>query len=179
MGIHTKAWPSSRRPLLRLALATCGVILAAGTASIELGVPLSADHVFRIGSVTKQFTAATLLQKVDAGQAALSDSLATYLLDFPGGKGITLAQLLNHTSGVKSYTGVPGYITGAARADHRRTRRQLPEPAGRLHAGRDLGLQQLGLRAGGRGDRGADEAALVARGGRPAAPAEPGPHPSR
>jgi CubicO group peptidase (beta-lactamase class C family) len=90
---------------------------ARGMASIELGVPLSADHVFRIGSVTKQFAAATLLQQVDAGRATLNDPLSAYLPDFPGGPGITLAQLLNHTSGVKSYTGVPGYIGVPARRE--------------------------------------------------------------
>ena len=90
---------------------------ARGMASIELGVPLSTDHVFRIGSITKQFSAAALLQQVDAGKAGLNDALARFRPDFPGGQTITLAQLLNHTSGVKSYTGVPGYITGAARRD--------------------------------------------------------------
>jgi CubicO group peptidase (beta-lactamase class C family) len=90
---------------------------ARGMASIELGVPLSADHVFRIGSVTKQFAAAALLQRVDAGVLKLEDPLSSFLPDYPNGSAITVAQLLNHTSGVKSYTGIPGYMTTAIRAD--------------------------------------------------------------
>jgi CubicO group peptidase (beta-lactamase class C family) len=90
---------------------------ARGMASIELGVPLSPDNVFRIGSVTKQFASAALLQRVDAGAVQLADPLSKYLPDFPNAANITVAQLLNHTSGVKSYTGIPGYLDGPVRQD--------------------------------------------------------------
>lgn len=83
---------------------------ARGMASIELGVPLSADHVFRIGSVTKQFAAAALLKLVDEGRAKLDAPLSKYLPSYPQGDKITLLQLLNHTSGVMSYTSIPGYM---------------------------------------------------------------------
>jgi CubicO group peptidase (beta-lactamase class C family) len=90
---------------------------ARGQASIELGVPLAPEHRFRIGSVTKQFSAATLLKLVDEGRASLSDPLSKYLPDYPNGSAITLAMLLNHTSGVKSYTGIPGYMGNLVRHD--------------------------------------------------------------
>jgi CubicO group peptidase (beta-lactamase class C family) len=90
---------------------------ARGMASIELGVPLSPDQVFRIGSVTKQFAAAALLQQVDQGRAKLDDPLAKYLPDYPGAGSITLAQLLNHTAGIKNYTDLPGYMTDPIRRD--------------------------------------------------------------
>jgi CubicO group peptidase (beta-lactamase class C family) len=90
---------------------------ARGMASIELGVPLSPDHAFRIGSVTKQFSAAALLREVDAGRARLDDPLSKYLPDYPGGQAITLQLLLNHTSGVRSYTNIPGYMTGPIRRE--------------------------------------------------------------
>lgn len=83
---------------------------AYGMASIELGVPLSPQHSFRIGSVTKQIAATALLTLIDDGKAALNDPLSKYLPDYPNGDAITLLQLLNHTSGVKSYTGIPGYM---------------------------------------------------------------------
>lgn len=83
---------------------------ARGMASVELGVPLSADHAFRIGSVTKQFAAAALLKLVDEGRAKLDDPLSKYLPSYPQGDKITLLHLLNHTSGVKSYTSIPGYM---------------------------------------------------------------------
>jgi CubicO group peptidase (beta-lactamase class C family) len=90
---------------------------ARGMASIELGVPMRPDHLLRIGSVTKQFAAAALLRQVDAGKARLDDPLSKFLPDYPKGSQITLLQLLNHTSGVKSYTGIPGYMNGPIRRD--------------------------------------------------------------
>ena len=90
---------------------------ARGMASIELGVPLSPDYAFRIGSISKQFSAAALLRLVDSGRARLDDPLSKTLPDFPGGSTLTLAQLLNHTSGVKSYTGIPGYMDNPIRRD--------------------------------------------------------------
>ncbi|MDQ3269285.1 MAG: beta-lactamase family protein, partial [Pseudomonadota bacterium] len=90
---------------------------ARGQASVELGVPLSADHVFRIGSVTKQFAAAGLLTLVEAGKVSLDDPLAKYVKDFPNGAAITVRQLLDHTSGVKSYTSIEGVMEGPIMLD--------------------------------------------------------------
>lgn len=78
---------------------------AIGKADLELDVPLRPDHVFRIGSVTKQFTAAAILRLAEEGKLALQDELTKFLPDYPTlGKRITVEQLLNHTSGIKSYT---------------------------------------------------------------------------
>ncbi|HEY1091159.1 MAG TPA: serine hydrolase domain-containing protein [Burkholderiaceae bacterium] len=90
---------------------------ARGMASIELGVPLQPQQLFRIGSVTKQFAAATLLRLIDEGKAKLDDPLSKFLPDYPNGAQITLIQLLNHTSGVKSYTGIPDYMLNQIRRD--------------------------------------------------------------
>ncbi len=90
---------------------------ARGMASIELGVPLRPDHVFRIGSVTKQFAAAGLLKLVDEGKVALDDPLSKFLPDYPRGDAYTVAQLLNHTSGIPSYTDIPGYMDQEIRRD--------------------------------------------------------------
>ncbi|WAC70942.1 serine hydrolase [Roseateles sp. SL47] len=90
---------------------------ARGMASIELGVAMQPDQLLRIGSVTKQFAAASLLKQIDQGKAALDDPLSRFLPDYPNGDKITLRQLLNHTSGVKSYTGIPGYMGNPVRRD--------------------------------------------------------------
>lgn len=90
---------------------------ARGQASIELGVPMQPDSLMRIGSVTKQFAAATLLKQIDAGKASLDDPLAKFLPDYPNAANITLRQLLNHTSGVKSYTSISGYMGNPVRRD--------------------------------------------------------------
>lgn len=90
---------------------------ARGMASVELGVPLQAEHAQRLASITKQFSAALLLRLVDEGKAQLDDPLAKYLPDFPNGSRITLAQLLNHSSGVKSYSSLPDYRRVGVRRD--------------------------------------------------------------
>ncbi|OQW56653.1 MAG: hypothetical protein A4S17_13535 [Proteobacteria bacterium HN_bin10] len=76
---------------------------ARGEADIETHALLQPDSVFRIGSVTKQFTAAALLTLVDAGRVRLDDPLSNYLPDFPEASRITIRQLLNHTSGLGDY----------------------------------------------------------------------------
>lgn len=90
---------------------------ARGMASVELGVPMQPDQLMRIGSVTKQFAAAALLKQIDAGKAALGDPVAKFLPDYPDGGRITLLQLLNHSSGIRSYTGIPGYMDNPIRRD--------------------------------------------------------------
>lgn len=90
---------------------------ARGMASVELGVPLAPEYVFRIGSVTKQFASVALLKLVDEGKAKLDDPISKYLPDYPNGKAITLHQLLNHTSGVKSYTSIDGYMNNPIRRE--------------------------------------------------------------
>jgi CubicO group peptidase (beta-lactamase class C family) len=73
---------------------------ARGRASVELGVPLRPNTRFRIGSLTKTFTAAAMLRLVAGGQVSLDDSLSRFLPDFPHGSRITLGHLISHTSGI-------------------------------------------------------------------------------
>mgnify|MGYP000925309823 FL=1 len=90
---------------------------ARGLASVELKVPLAPEQSFRIGSVTKQFAAAGLLKLIDSGKVGLDDPLSKYLPDYPNGAKITVRQLLDHTSGIKSYTGIAGIMDGPIRKD--------------------------------------------------------------
>ena len=89
---------------------------ARGRAQIELGEPLSADHVFRIASITKIFAAATVLKLVEAGKISLDDSLSKYLPDFPHASAITIRQLLNHTAGISDVAKKPD--PGFGLSDH-------------------------------------------------------------
>ncbi len=91
---------------------------AFGLANLELNVPLKTDHVFRIGSVTKQFTVAAILQLAEQGKLSLQDELTKFIPDYPTqGKRITVEQLLNHTSGIKSYTGMAAWDAEVQRRD--------------------------------------------------------------
>lgn len=84
---------------------------AYGMADMELGVKMQPDHILRLGSITKQFTAVAVLLLVQEGKLSLADDLTKYLPDYPtGGRKITVAQLLNHTSGIKSYTNMASFI---------------------------------------------------------------------
>jgi D-alanyl-D-alanine carboxypeptidase len=90
---------------------------ARGRASIELGVPLSPDHAFRIASVTKMFTAASILKLVEAGQLSLDDALSLYLPDLPAAGSVTIRQLLNHTAGISDLGKDPPPGSGRRDAD--------------------------------------------------------------
>ncbi len=80
---------------------------ATGYANLELEVPMTNDHIFRIGSITKQFTAAAILKLAEQGKLQVSDPIEKHIADYPTlGKNITIEHLLTHTSGIKSYTGM-------------------------------------------------------------------------
>jgi D-alanyl-D-alanine carboxypeptidase len=82
-----------------------------GLADLELGVPIDPTHVFRIGSMTKQFTAVAILQLVEAGKIRLDDEITTYVPDYPlGGNRVTLSQLLTHTAGIPSIESQPEWL---------------------------------------------------------------------
>jgi CubicO group peptidase (beta-lactamase class C family) len=81
-----------------------------GKADIEWNVPLPADAMFEIGSITKQFTAAAILQLRDAGKLSLDDEVTKWFPDFDtGGNKVTLRRLLDHTSGIKGLTEMPEF----------------------------------------------------------------------
>jgi len=80
---------------------------AFGMANMELGVKMKPENVFRIGSITKQFTASAILKLRDEGKLSLDDDITKYIADYPThGHQITIKHLLTHTSGIKSYTGM-------------------------------------------------------------------------
>jgi CubicO group peptidase (beta-lactamase class C family) len=102
-----------------------------GLADIENEVPASAKTVYRIGSITKQFTSAAIMRLVDEDKLLLDDTLGKLLPSAPPAwQGITVRRLLNHTSGIRSYTSigprwqrrwredmVPDTIVGLVRSD--------------------------------------------------------------
>jgi CubicO group peptidase (beta-lactamase class C family) len=90
-----------------------------GLADVEQRVPVTEKTVFRIGSVTKQFTAAAVLRLVDQGKLSLDDPLIKFVPEFPRGSEVTVRQLLSHTSGIMSYTHpkVAGQLKDAGKRD--------------------------------------------------------------
>ena len=81
-----------------------------GYADIKNKIPVTPDTKFRIGSVTKQFTAAAILKLQENNLLSVNDKLSKFIPDFPRGDEVTIHQLLTHTSGIHSYTGKDDFI---------------------------------------------------------------------
>ena len=104
---------------------------ASGVAERGSERPVDPDGWFRIGSITKTFTATVVLQLVGEGRLDAKDTVERWLPGLvPGGGGITLLHLLNHTSGLYEYTSMPDTGWSPARSF------QTMEPA------RDRGVRQ-------------------------------------
>jgi len=83
---------------------------AYGSANLEWNVSNTLDTKFRIGSMSKQFTAAAILLLEERGKLKLDDTIKTYYPDAPAAwDKITLRHLLGHTSGIPNYTNTPDF----------------------------------------------------------------------
>jgi D-alanyl-D-alanine carboxypeptidase len=106
-----------------------------GFSDLENEVPVGSDTIFAIGSISKQFGAAAIMQLVEAGRLSLDDKLETFFPGFPRGARITIRDLLRHTSGIEDfeYTGPWPATMAVERTDEQvvalfRDRRPLFEP---------------------------------------------------
>ena len=101
-------------PGLSLAVVKNGKVIKAkgyGLANVELNVPATPNTVYQWASVTKQFTAAATLLLADENRLKLEERISVYLTNTPAAwSNVTVRQLLNHTSGIKSYTGLPNFF---------------------------------------------------------------------
>lgn len=88
-----------------------------GMANMEWGIRNAPDTKFRLGSITKQFTAMLTLQLVEQGKIKLDGKVSDYLPDYRQdiGQKVTVHHLLTHTSGIPSYTGQPGFFENVSR----------------------------------------------------------------
>lgn len=86
-----------------------------GMANIELSVPNTPQTVFRLGSVTKQFTGMAIVLLQERGKLSVNDPVCKYLTDCPQAwQSITLRNLLTHTAGIPNYTDFPDFVKTAA-----------------------------------------------------------------
>ena len=83
---------------------------AHGLADVDAWRAPTAATIYEIGSNTKQFTSAAIMRLVEQGKVRLDDDLSKYVPQFPlQGRKVSIHQLLNHTSGIHSYTSSPGW----------------------------------------------------------------------
>jgi CubicO group peptidase (beta-lactamase class C family) len=81
-----------------------------GFADLENDIPATAETVYRIGSITKQFTSSAIMRLAEQGKLSLDDTLQKFLPTYDTkGNRVTVRHLLNHTSGIKSYTSLPAF----------------------------------------------------------------------
>lgn len=95
------------KPLLRKAY---------GLANVDKKQALEPGMQLRLGSITKQFTAAAILLLADQGKLSVTDEITKFLPDYPTqGRRITVEHLLTHTSGIVSYTSKPGFLADSGK----------------------------------------------------------------
>lgn len=105
-----------------------------GMANMEWDIPNTPETKFRLGSITKQFTAMLILQLVEQGKIKIDGKLSDYLPDYRKdiGEKVTIHHLLTHTSGIPSYTGLPNFIENESRNPYK------PDPFIKKFASGDL-----------------------------------------
>jgi CubicO group peptidase (beta-lactamase class C family) len=104
-----------------------------GSANMEWNIPNQPDTKFRLGSISKQFTALLIVKLAEESKIKLDVPITTYLPDYPKETGdkITIHNLLTHTSGIPNYTNAPNFMNEKARnpyspADFVKTFSNLP-----------------------------------------------------
>ncbi|MGA8097546.1 MAG: serine hydrolase domain-containing protein [Candidatus Cybelea sp.] len=89
--------------------------LAAGTTKFGGGVPVTPAHLWQIGSNTKAFTAAIVLQLEAEGKLSIDQTVGHWLPQYPAWKNVTIRRLLNMTSGIPGYDNVPAMLADYAK----------------------------------------------------------------
>ena len=122
---------------------------AYGYSNLELRTPVTPDTVFEIGSITKQFTAACILLLAQEGKLSVDAPLSRYVPNTPPAwSNITLRHLLNHTSGLKTYTALKGFEStrqlSQAQFVEKLGALPLDSPPGERHAYCNTGFNLLG-----------------------------------
>jgi D-alanyl-D-alanine carboxypeptidase len=99
--------------------------LTAGQRSWQSGGPVATDDLWQIGSNTKAFTAAALLQLEAEGKLTIDQTVGDWLPQYPAWKSVTIRRLLDMTSGIQGYDNVPAMAEAWTTIHRRFTPEQL------------------------------------------------------
>lgn len=114
-------WDRADSPGCSLAVVHRGEVVFAkgyGMANLDWQIPIGPQTVFRIGSVSKQITAAVIALLAQEDQLSLNDDIRIYLPELPDyGTPITISHLVHHTSGIRDYLGLM-YLSGYEDQDY-------------------------------------------------------------
>jgi CubicO group peptidase (beta-lactamase class C family) len=117
------AWNGKDTPGCAVGVSRNGAILyehGYGMANLELGVPITADTVFALASITKSFTAMSVMLAVQQGKLSLEDDVQKYIPEWTDrDHHITIHHLLSHTSGLRDAFGLLGWAEPGDSADNR------------------------------------------------------------
>jgi CubicO group peptidase (beta-lactamase class C family) len=122
------------KPMAGLSVAVVArgdLVLARGYGFADLGAkrPAAADTIYRVGSITKSFTAAVIVKLAAQGKLAIDDPITRYLPGYDThGATITIRHLLNHTSGIPGYTEIEAFWPRAAQSFPRAELVKMFEP---------------------------------------------------
>jgi D-alanyl-D-alanine carboxypeptidase len=83
---------------------------AFGYADIEANIPASSATKYRVGSITKMFTSALILKAVEEGKISLDQKIDKFFPEIENASDINISQLMNHRSGIHSFTSNPDYL---------------------------------------------------------------------
>lgn len=105
---------SNNKLMGSISLSKEGVIIyekAFGFADIDEQIKLSPESRFRVGSITKMFTASLIFKAIEEGKITLDQKIDAFFPEIENSELITISQLMNHRSGVHSFTSSPDYLT--------------------------------------------------------------------
>jgi CubicO group peptidase (beta-lactamase class C family) len=110
IGTSAKKTLAQGSPGMLVQVAQDGNVLFTGTygqANLEHGAPVTRDTVFKLASITKEFTAAAVLLLAEEGKLKLDDKLSQYVPEYPQANQVTLYQMLVQTSGIPDFAEDP------------------------------------------------------------------------
>jgi CubicO group peptidase (beta-lactamase class C family) len=112
-SFFTRLYPANE-PGSTIAIVRDGEVIyskAFGMADLENGIANQRDMVFRLGSITKQFTTVAIMMLEQEGKLKVTDDILLHLPDYtPPSSTITIEHLMTHTSGIPNYTAIPGWM---------------------------------------------------------------------